>query len=69
MSSPEEKARPAPVITMTRTSGLSPSSVTQSAMPLTIAHRIAFSFSGRLSVIVATPSDRSKFRPSMSCIT
>ena len=68
MSSPEENARPAPVMTMTRTAGSSPSAVTQSMMPKTIAHRIALSFSGRFSVIVATPSVRSKVKPSTSCM-
>jgi len=64
MSSPEQKARPAPVMTTTRTAGSGPAAATQRVRPSTMPHVRAFNLSGRSNVRVSTPPSRRRCRPS-----
>ena len=64
-SAPEQNPSPAPVITSTRSLGVSATSSNTSMSSRHIGPLMAFFFSGRLSVTVTTPSARSTMSVSM----
>jgi hypothetical protein len=64
-SAPEQNPSPAPVITSTRSVGVSATSSNTSISSRHIGPLIAFFFSGRFSVTVTTPSALSTMSVSM----